>query len=146
MPFLNPSLARSACALAPIGAEKGDFDDKIAAIVSAASRQPKRLPSKSSFPRNTSSGSFASCLPRGVRSSPGVRALTSTSESMARRIFFASGGSRASDSVCSMPPSLQILTRRTRSCRERRSISGVCCSDICDGVRYTGPKIWMLVP
>lgn len=80
------------------------------------------------FPRKTSSGSFASCDPKGVKLSLLVRALTSFRESIARRIFLEDGGSNASRSVCSTSPSLQILTRSTRSCRDRRSISGVCCS------------------
>ena len=115
-------------------------------MVRAASKQLKRLPSNISFPRKTSRGSLASCLPSGVRSSPIVSAFTSIRESMARLTFFERGGSRASARVCSMLPSLQILTRRTRSWRESRSISGVCCSAIWIHISDLGTKRLMGLP
>lgn len=124
-PRLNASLAWSACDRAPMGAEKGDLDDRIAAIVTAPSKHLKIQPSSMTFPRNTSNGSFASCRPNGVNSSEAVSALTSTRASIARRMFFAKGGWSASANVCSMAPSLQILTRSTRSCNDRRNISAV---------------------
>ncbi|KAE8357617.1 hypothetical protein BDV27DRAFT_151180 [Aspergillus caelatus] len=80
------------------------------------------------FPRKTSSGSLASCIPNGVKFSEFVKALTSLRESIARRMFLEEGASRASRRVGSTSPSLQIFTRSTKSCKERRSISGVCCS------------------
>ena len=100
----------------------------MAAILIDASRHLKNAPWIISFPRKTSSGSFASCIPNGVRFSAFVRALTSFRESIARRMFFDEGGSSASRRVCSTSPNLQILTRNTRSCKDNRSISGVCCS------------------
>jgi len=57
-----------------------------------------------------------------------ISALTSLSDSTARRIFFKEGGSKASSSVCSTSPRLQIFTRNTRSCKESLRISGVCSS------------------
>ncbi|KAL5364853.1 hypothetical protein BJX96DRAFT_168625 [Aspergillus floccosus] len=114
--------ARSFCVFDPMVLTNGDLDERIAAMLMAA------------FPRNTSSGSFASCMPSGVRFSELVNAFTSFRASIARRMFLEEGGSRASRSVCSTSPSLQILTRRTRSCKESRSISGVCCSASCDSL------------
>lgn len=112
----------------PIVFTKGDLEERMAAILMVASRHLKKAPWMISFPRNTSSGSFASCDPRDVRFSAFVRAFTSLRESIARRMFLDEGGSSASRRVCSTSPSLQILTRNTRSCNDNRSISGVCCS------------------
>src|SRR5260221_5276264 len=95
VPRRKPNRTVSAAVLAPKGAENGDLDDKIAAIVMAASKHLKILPRRMSFPKNTSNGSLASCWPRGVRSSAFVKALTSIRASTARLIFFAEGGSRA---------------------------------------------------
>ena len=100
-----------------------------------------------------SSGNLASCWPSGVSSSPGVRAPTSISASIARRMLRTEGGSSASAKTFTMllpsPTSrpfvaslglllwpgpcaafcgterLQIFTRITRSCSDNRSISGV---------------------
>lgn len=74
---------------------KGDFEDRIAAIVRPTSTQPKMADRRQSLPRLASRGSFASWLPRGVNSSVAVRAPTSMRASMARRMFFAKGGSSA---------------------------------------------------
>lgn len=97
-------------------------------MLTAASKHRKNAPCMINFPKKTSNGNLASCIPSGVRLSLLVRALTSLRASMARRMFLGSGGSSASRRVCSTSPSLQIFTRSTRSCRESRSISGVCCS------------------
>ncbi len=113
-----------------MGAENGDLDVSIAAIVRVASKHLKILPSMINFPKNTSSGNFASCRPRTVRSSAAVRALTSMSAPIARRTVLEEGGSRASANVSSMPPSSKILTRSIKSCNDSRSISGVCSSAI----------------
>lgn len=102
---MKANLAASARERAPIGAENGDFEERIAAIVSAPSRHLKILPSIINFPRNTSSGSFASCFPSGVSSSLAVKALTSIRESTARLIFFDDGGSSASNRAASALPS-----------------------------------------
>jgi hypothetical protein len=85
----------SAGELAWNGAEKGDFDDRIAAMVTAASKHLKILPNRMSFPKKTSRGSRANWCPSGVSSSSGVKALTSTRASIARRMFLAEGGSKA---------------------------------------------------
>ena len=97
-------------------------------MVRTASAHWKIHPSSNSFPRKTSSGSVASCRPSGVKSSMLVRAFTSINESIARLIFLEDGGSSASIKAISISPSLHILTRRTRSWSDRRSISGVCSS------------------
>lgn len=125
---MNESLARSFCAFEPMVLTNGDLDERMAAMLTAASRHLKNAPWMISFPRKTSSGSLASCMPSGVSASEFVSALTSLSESIARRMFFGDGGSTASRSVCSTSPRLQIFTRSTRSWSDRRSISGVCCS------------------
>ena len=132
-PRRKESRARSFCELEPMVLTNGDFDERMAAMLSDASRHLKNAPCTINFPRKTSRGSLASCEPNGVRFSPLVNAFTSFSASIARRMFFDDGGSRASRSVCSTSPSLQILTRRTRSWRDSRSISGVCCSGSCGG-------------
>ena len=64
-------------------------------MVITASKHLKILPSSMSFPRKTSNGSLANWIPSGVKSSPGVKARTSIRASIARRMFFAEGGSRA---------------------------------------------------
>ena len=102
----------------------------MAAIVKEPSRHLKMVPSRINFPRKTSNGSFTSCRPNGVSSSVDVSALTSINASTARRMFFDEGGSSASDNASSAPPKWQILTRRTKSCKDKRSISGVCSSAI----------------
>ncbi|KAB8067610.1 hypothetical protein BDV29DRAFT_196301 [Aspergillus leporis] len=114
--------------LDPMVFTNGDLEERIAAILTEASRHLKKVPWIISFPRKTSNGNLASCMPSGVMFSAFVKALTSLRESIARRMFLEDGGSKASRRVGSTSPSLQILTRRTKSCRDRRSISGVCCS------------------
>lgn len=131
LPRLNASLASSLCVLEPTALMNGDLDERIAAMLTALSKHLKNAPYIMSFPRKTSNGNFASCLPSGVRVSVFVSALTSLRASMARRIFLDDGGSMASESVGSTSPKLHIFTRRTRSCNESRSISGVCCSASC---------------
>lgn len=138
LPFLNDSLARSFWLLDPIVLTNGDLDERMAAMLMQASRHLKNTPWIINFPRKTSRGNLASCMPRGVKLSELVRALTSFSESIARRMFLDDGGSSASRRVCSTSPSLQILTRSTRSCKDSRSISGVCCSASCEDVSIKG--------
>ena len=114
----------------PLLLVKGDLLDKIAAMLTDASTQLKKAPYSINFPRKTSSGNLASRFPSDVNTSPPVSAFTVLRDSIALRTFFAEGGSRASESVSSISPRLQILTRSMRSCKERRSISGLCCSAI----------------
>ena len=130
-PFWKDTRAPSRCELDPIVFTNGDLEERMAAMLTVASKHRKKAPWMIILPRKTSSGNLANCVPRDVRLSLLVSALTSLRESMARRMFFDDGGSRASRSVCSTSPNLHIFTRSTRSCKESRSSSGVCCSASC---------------
>ena len=75
-PVLNAILARSASSSWPNGVRNGDFELRVAAIVSAGSRQRKTVAMSKNFPMWTSVGRTLSRRPRGVISSSGVSART----------------------------------------------------------------------
>lgn len=129
IPCSNAFLEASIWLLRLRSFKKGDLLESIAAMLTAASTHLKKAPYRMSLPRNTSSGNLANCFPSGVNVSVPVRAFTVFNDLIARRIFFEDGGSIASDSVPSISPRLHIFTRRIRSWSDRRSISGVCCSE-----------------
>ena len=80
-PTLNECFALSASCSSPNGETKGDLELRVAAMVSAGSRQRKRVAISKNLPRCTSVGNLLSNLPIGVISSTGVKARTCLNDS-----------------------------------------------------------------